>query len=128
MGFGEERQKMWSSYLCSCGTQGTQALLDLHDAFVRLSLLRQCPATQESTDRHPEPESLFLREADRGFSAFLGSPHLTAECMENASPDEGRTEAVGVCQVLRQGQRLVIPRQPLLRIAQQPECLGVTAA
>src|SRR4030095_10911388 len=115
MGFGEERQKMGASYRCSCGTQGAQTLLDLYDAFLRLPLLRQCPATENGTERHPEGESLFLRHGQGGVRAFLGSTYLTAEYMEEASTDEGRTETVGVCQVLCQSQRLIDPRQPLLR-------------
>src|SRR5262249_38609316 len=122
--FGEERQKTWSPYLCSCRTQGAQTLLKLRDAFLSLSLSLLCqrPATQERTDRHPEWESLVLRKADSGFSAFLGSTPLTTQAMIFASTDEGRTEAVRVYQVLRQGHRLVDPRQPLLRIAQTPQC------
>src|SRR5215468_2710345 len=104
--FGEERQKMWSPYLCSCRTQGAQALLNLRDAFLSLSLVCQRPATQERTDRQPEWESLVLRKVDNGFSAFLGSMHFTTECMIFASADEGRTEAVRMYQVLRQRQRL----------------------
>src|SRR5262245_39100467 len=127
MGFRQERQPIWSSYLCSRGTQGAQALLDLRDPFLRLSLLHQRPATQDRTDCHPLWKSLGGREANGGFGAFQGETHLTAQYVDENGIDEGRAEAVGVCQVLRQGQRLIDPRQPLPRIAQQPEGKGVMA-
>ena len=48
------------------------------------------------------------------------STHLTAELMEHRRTAQGKTEAKGVCTLLRQGHRLLAPRQPLVRIAQDP--------
>src|SRR5438067_13769935 len=59
MCFCEERQIRRSCDLCSCGTIRRQALSDLLDAFLRLSLVCQRPGTHERTDRHPVGKSLF---------------------------------------------------------------------
>src|SRR2546427_3772148 len=57
---GEKRQKMRSLYLCSRGTKGSQALAELLDPFLSLSLVCQRPAVQDRTDCHPLRKSLFL--------------------------------------------------------------------
>ena len=44
--------------------------------------------------------------------------------MEHSSPVQGKTQAKGVCTLLRQRHRLLAPRQPLFRIAQVPQCPG----
>src|SRR5262249_20281792 len=41
--------------------------------------------------------------------------------MEHGSPVQGKTEAVGICMLLCQGHHLLVPRQPLVRIAQRPQ-------
>ena len=41
--------------------------------------------------------------------------------MEHGSSAQGITQAIGVRTLLRQGQRLIEPRQPLVRIAQGPQ-------
>ena len=76
---------------------------------------------QERTDCHPGLKSLFLSKAHSGFSAFLSSTHFTAELMDNSSSIPRLPEAVGVRRLLRQGHRFIIPRQPLVRIPQQPQ-------
>src|SRR5215471_11672280 len=119
--FGEERQKMWTSYLCSCSTQGSQALRDLRDAFLCLSLLRQCPAAQESTECLPLRKSLIHGKADEGFGTFLGQAHLAAERMEDGRKHQGVTYTKGMRHLLRQGHCLVTPRQRLGRRAQVPQ-------
>src|SRR4051812_42318781 len=68
VGFGEHRQKIRSAYLCSCRTIGSQALLDLLDAFLSLSLVCQYPAAQYSTECLPLRKSLFRGEDNGGFS------------------------------------------------------------
>ena len=44
------------STLCSCGTMGSEALVQLLDAFLRLSLVRPCPAVQDRTITPPSLE------------------------------------------------------------------------
>src|SRR2546427_269042 len=66
----EERQNSRSPELCSCGTPSSHALVHLLDPFFDLSLLRQRPAPQERTSRHPVLKSLFLGEADSSFSTL----------------------------------------------------------
>src|SRR5262249_36370269 len=107
---------------------GCQALVYLLNPFLRLScLLRQRPATEDRTDRPPERESLFLGEVDSGFSRLLGSTHLTAKLMENGSKAQGKTQAKGVCTLLCQGDRLIVPHFPLVRIAQEPQHPSIQA-
>src|SRR4030095_8195651 len=121
MCFGEKRQKMWSSYRCSCGMIGLQALGHLRNAFLRLSLLCQRPAAHDSTMRYPERKSLFLGEDDGGFGAFLRAMHLAAILMAHSSPAQGKTEAKRMCTLLRQRHCLVAPRQRLVRRAKCPQ-------
>src|SRR5215470_7146855 len=124
MSFGEQREKIRSEYPCSCSMMDRQALVELLDALLRLSLLCQCPATQNSTVCHPERKSLFRRHRQGGFSTLLGQTHLTAALMEYSSHAQDKTQAVGVRMLLRQRHRLLAPRQPLLRIAQGPQRPG----
>ena len=88
---------------------------------LRLSLVRQRPAAQDRTVRHPVRKSLFRGEADGGFGTLLGRTPLTAELMEHGSPAQGKTQAKGACTLLRQGHCLLAPRQPLVRRAQVPQ-------
>src|SRR5215510_16554241 len=85
---GEECDKI-RSCRCACDTPGCQALLDLRDAFLRLSLLHQCPAPQDSTDRYPGRESLCLGEADGGFGVLLACLPLTAHLMQGRCHAQG---------------------------------------
>ena len=48
--------------------------------------------------------------------------------MEHGSKAQGKTQAKGVRTLLRQGHRLVAPRQPLVRIAKIPQRPGGIAA
>src|SRR5262249_32790447 len=107
MCFCEERQTIRSEYLCSCGMIGCQALGDLRDPFLRLSIVCQRPAVQKRTKRYPELKSLFLRKADGGFGAFLGETFLTTKLMDYGSRTQSKTEAKGVRKLLRQPYRLV---------------------
>src|SRR4029453_7071238 len=100
---------------------GSQALMHLLDPFLSLSLLRQCPAAQYSTERHPERKSLFHGETDRGFGTLLGSTPLAAELMEHGSKGQDKTQAKGVRTLLRQRHRLLALRPPLLRKAKYPQ-------
>src|SRR5215831_5814504 len=100
---------------------GSQALVDLLGPFLRLSLLRQCPASHHSTNRPPARKSLFRGEADGGFCALLGSTHLAAELMEHGSKAQSKTQAKEVRILLRQRYRLLAPSQPLVRIPQRPQ-------
>src|SRR5262245_61623147 len=122
MGFCEERKKIRSCYFCSCRTPGCQALGDLLYPFLHVSLMCQCPATQERTERSPVRKSLFLGEADGRFGALLGRTHLTTELMEHGSQAQGISQAKGVHTLLRQRYRLTASRQPLVRIAEMPQC------
>src|SRR5687767_14768534 len=63
----KERQQIRLHPLCSCGTIVHQALGDLLDAFLSLTLKRQRPAAQHRTLRHAIPKSLFRREDDGSF-------------------------------------------------------------
>src|SRR5438445_65876 len=128
MCLSEKRKVIRLIYLCSCGTKGSQALLDLLDPFPGLSLLCQCPAAQNSTHRPPVRKSLVRGKADGGFCTILGETYLAAELMDHGSNAQGKTEAKGVCNLLRQGQRLIVPCQPLVRIAKVPQRPGGMAA
>src|SRR6266540_3993900 len=101
MCFGEERQPSRSSSLCSCATMGSQALLDLRDTFLDLSLLCQCPATQERTTRPPVRKPLIRSDADGGFRALLDGMPLTAQLMELGNKAQGGTQAKRVCNLPR---------------------------
>src|SRR5262245_17676554 len=107
MDISEECEKMWSSKLRSCHPKGSQALMELLDPILRLSLLCRRPAAQDRTYRLPERKTLFLREADGSFGAFLGSTHLATELMEHSRRNQGIAQAEGVHNLLRQGQCLV---------------------
>src|SRR6266700_7052339 len=100
---------------------GSQALVHLLDPFLRLSLVRECPATHDRTDCHPIRETLFLRQAHRGFGAFLVPTRLATELMAYRRTTHGKVQAKRVRTLLRQGHRLLAPRQPLVRIAQVPQ-------
>src|SRR5215813_13668661 len=122
MDVSEECQKIRSCYLCSCGTIVHHTLGDLLNAFLRLSLVCQRPAAQDTTHCPPMWEALFCSEVDGGFGAFLGAMRLATELMEYGSHNQGKTQAKRVCTLLCQGQRFVDPRQPLLSIAEEPQC------
>src|SRR5262249_8295352 len=103
---------------------GSQALRDLLAPFLPLSLVRQRPVAEHSTARPPERKPLFRGEDDGRFSTFLGATHLAAELMEHGSKAQGISQAKGVGNLLREGDRLLAPRQPLIRIAQYPQRPG----
>src|SRR5215475_1166464 len=124
MGFGEQRQKIWSCALCTCGTPSHHALVHLLDAFLCLPLLHQRPATEERAPCHPYRKSLFLRESNHSFGVPLSVTPLAAELMECGSKAQNKTQAIGVCALLRQRHRLVALCQPLLRIAKIPQHPG----
>src|SRR5215471_3073312 len=126
--FCEERQKTWLHCHCSCGTVGSQALGHLLDTFLHLSLVCQCPAAHESTDRHPVGKSLFHGKGHGGFSAFLGATRLTTERMEHGSSTQGKTEAKGVRHLLCQRQCIVRLFPSLGWIPQTPQRPGSKAA
>jgi hypothetical protein len=107
---------------------GCQALGYLLDPFLNLSLVCQRPAVQNSTVRHPAQKSLFHGEAHGGFGTLLSDTPLATALMEHGSPAQGKTEAKRVCALLSQGHRLIVPRQPLVRIAQGPQRPGGIAA
>src|SRR5712691_9658349 len=121
MCFCEECEPMRSFQLCSCGTKGSHALVDLLNPFLRLSLLREGPATQDRTHRPPVRKSLFLGETESGFTTFLGATPLTTELIEHRRTTQGIAEAKGMRHVLRQGHRLIGPCESLVRIAKPPQ-------
>src|SRR4029450_3308122 len=127
MSVGEQPQKTRRQQLCCGGTPGCHALVDLLDPFLSLSLVRKCPAAQNSTVCHPERKSLFRGKADGGFSTFLGETHLTTELMVHSSTGQDQTQAKRVCNLLGAGHRLLALRSPLVRIAQTPQCPGSKA-
>src|SRR5262245_12260734 len=100
---------------------GSQALMELLDTFFDLSLMRKGPATQDSTLRPPVRKSLGRGKADRCFDTLLGATYPTTEGMEYGSEKQGKTQAKGMCTLLRQRHRLLAPCQPLVRISQRPE-------
>jgi hypothetical protein len=59
--------------------------VDPLDAFLRLSLVRQRPATQQSTTRFPDWKFLFRGKAHGDFSAFLGAIYFAMELMDMAA-------------------------------------------
>src|SRR5262249_7771372 len=73
----------------------------------------------------PVRKSLVCGDADGGFSALLGATHLTAELMEHSRSTQGKTQAEGVCTLLRQRHCFLAPHQPLVRITQVPQRPGV---
>src|SRR4029453_4134226 len=89
--------------------------------------MRQRPTVQQRTHRPPVRKSLFCGEAEGGFGTLLGSLPLPAELMEPGSNAPGIRQAKGVRTLLRQGHRLVVPCQPLVRIAKTPQRAGTNA-
>src|SRR5947208_2885373 len=83
---------------------------------------------QDSTHRHPVRKSLIRGKADGGFGVLLGSTHLTTKLIEPRRKTQGIAEAKGMRRVLRQGHRLIVPCQPLVRIAKRPQRMGGMAA
>src|SRR5262249_7208443 len=124
IGFGEEREKIRSCYGCYGGTMGAKTSGDLLDPFLRPPLVCEHPATLDSTVRLPLRKSLLLRDADGGFRMRLHRRHLTTELMEYRPPIPGKTEAIGVRQLLRQRHRFLVAYPPLVRIAQDPQRPG----
>src|SRR5262249_43706940 len=105
IGLGEECQKIGPIELCACGTQGVQALTELLNAFLHLSLLHQCPAAEDTPTCLPVRKSMCRREDDGGVGVLLGSTPLAAELMAERGLAEGKTEAKGVRHLLRQRHR-----------------------
>src|SRR5262247_2530309 len=83
--------------------------------------MREGPAAQDSTLRRPVRESLCHGKADHSFSTLLDGMHLPAELMDDGSMTQGITQTEGVCTLLRHGYCLVVPHQPLLRIAKNAQ-------
>src|SRR5439155_24835009 len=107
---------------------GYQALGDLLDPFLCLSLVCHCPAAHEKTTRSPERKPLIRGDADGGFRILLGRmPLMAQQLMEPGSKAQGETQAKRVGTLLRQGHCLVVPCQPLVRIAQIPQRPGSQA-
>ena len=112
--FGEQRQKIGPIELCARRTQGAQALGELLDPFLRLSLVRQGPAAQESTDCLPLRKSLVRGKADGASARSWVKQYLAAERMEDGRKHQGVTYRLKGCATcLRQGHRLATPRQRL---------------
>src|SRR5262249_7501515 len=80
---------------------------------------------QESTTRPPVRKPLLRSDAEGGVHVLLGGLRLPAELMDHGSKVQGEAQAKRVGTLPRQGHRLVIPCQPLLRIAQMPQRPGV---
>src|SRR5262249_6765378 len=122
---GEECEKIRSRCLSSCSLKDAQALGELLDPFLRLSLVRQQrPAAQYSTECLPLRKSLFRGKAYGGVGALLGSTPLTAELMEYGSQAQGISQAIEIRTLLCQGQHLIVPCQSLVRRAQVPQRPG----
>src|SRR5215475_10525052 len=79
---GEECKKIGLKYHCACGTIGYQALSNLLDPFLCLSLVRSYPTAQKRTERYPERKSLLCGEAHGGFGTLLSNPPFAAVLME----------------------------------------------
>jgi len=75
--------------------------VELIDSFLRLSLLCQRPAAQDSTARHEVRKSLFCGEDNGGFGVFLGGTPVPAEFMESGSTAQGKDQAKRVRTLLR---------------------------
>jgi hypothetical protein len=69
---------------------GAQMVIDLLDAFLRLSLLCQRPAVQHRTHRDPERKSLVCGAPEGGSSPRLRQTHLATELMEDGSMRQGK--------------------------------------
>src|SRR5262249_25494783 len=91
------------------------------DPCLRLSLVRQCPAAQDSTVRPQVRETLVRGEAHGGFRTLLDCTPFAAQLRDHGSEHQGKTQAEGVPHLLRQRQRGVAAHQPLVRIAQIPQ-------
>src|SRR5262245_24617740 len=104
---------------------GSQALVDLLDAFLCLSLLHQRPATQENPTRPQLRKPLCRSEIDGSVGAGLRVMYLAAELMEQRRKAQGKTSTKGVCTLVCQSQRVVDLCQPLRRIPQMPQRPGV---
>jgi hypothetical protein len=89
--------------------------------------MRQRPAAQDRTHRPPVRKFLFRGEADGGFGVLLDGTPFPAKLMEHSPNTQGITQTKGVRTLLRQGHRLLAPRQPLVRIAQVPQRPGSNA-
>src|SRR6516165_10549518 len=116
MGFGQECEKILSSYFCSCRTKDSQTLLDLLHLCLRVSLMHQCPAAGDSAVGHPVWKSLFRGKADGSFGAFLGDRHLATALMEHGGKTQDKTQVKGVRHLLYLRQRGVHLSPPLVRI------------
>src|SRR5262245_45076475 len=127
VGVGEKRQPIGPIDLCARGTNGSQALVYLLYPFLRVPLMCQCPATDGRTKRHQVGKSLSCCKSDRSVGTLLGSLRLQAQLMEHGSPAQDKPQAKGVGTLLRQGQCLLAPREPLVRIAQVPQRTGAIA-
>src|SRR5215831_1378529 len=105
-----------------------QALVELLNPFLCLSLVRQRPAVQDSTVRPPVRKSLVCGEVESGCSMSLDGMPLAAEMMAYSSFAQGETQAQRMGDLLRQGHCCLAPCQCLVRIAKIPQRPGVTAA
>src|SRR5262249_39969752 len=65
---------------------------------------------------------------DEGCGTFLGQTHLATELMEPGSKVQDITQAIGVDNLLRQCQRLIVPCQSLVRRAKVQQRPGGMAA
>src|SRR6266568_5315208 len=110
--------------LCPRGTVGDQPLVDLRNACFSLPLLGQGPAPVHSPHRQPERKPLLGTEGNFCLGQLFGDLYLPAEVMEPRSTAQGKSQAVGVSQLLSEGENLITSLQGLLWIAQRPQGPG----
>jgi hypothetical protein len=119
----KRRASLWTEYRAQPFRS-----VELREPFLRVSLVRKRPAAQYRTVREIQRKSLIRREAESSFHVRLSRMHFAAKLMEPSRLTQGHTDAQGMGTLLRQRHRLGASRQPLVRIAQTPQCPRATAA
>src|SRR5262249_45977776 len=122
--FCQQSKKVYSHVLCSRGPVGSHAFLDLRNPLFFLPLFCQCPASVYSSPRHPERKPSFRRERNGCLCLLLGQLPFLTELMKPSSNVQDRTQAIGVRQLLGQGERRVTSLESLRWITEQPPDQG----
>ena len=103
---GELAQKIRLAERCPRGAIGGQALADLGNTLLCLSLFGQRQAPQDGPLRQPIGEPSLGSEGPQGFGVCLRDLELAAGLMEVGRPGQRHREAMGVRHTLSPGQHL----------------------
>src|SRR5262245_12596542 len=98
--------------------------MQMGNPLLPLSLPSQCPASHDHSYRQILWKSLLTGERHACLCPLLGGLLLSAVVMQHSGIVEGSRQAEGVRQLPGEGDRLIVPREGLVWIAEMPEGPG----